>query len=287
MTETTTNFASKAIKLAGERTEKTRKILRRNRLAYLGLHGMAFDQAKSGMQKLRGERETLLQDMIAKGEDIEVGAVNLFKTTQSKAGNIAEQGRARVWNILPGATVNRVEELEAELEAAKAKLTEMSVKTKAKAKAKKTAAKKKTVKKVVASKPVPKTINAAPEKPATATTAPAAKPAAKTQPRHIPYFNDVKRYDPLANEDIVRKIVNHCGIALSSQDARYVACSDETERNRVRDSWLKKKLGVEGSDVDLDKKVQNVCSIMQRDNMKNRVTFYYLAAKAERKLGTL
>ena len=102
-----------------------------------------------------------------------------------------------------------------------------------------------------------------------------------------PSFDDVKRYDPLANEDIVRKIVNHCGIALRSEDARYVSCSDETERNRVRDSWIKKKLGLTGTDAELDKKVQNVCHLMQRDQRKNRVTFYYLIAKAEGVLASL
>jgi len=97
----------------------------------------------------------------------------------------------------------------------------------------------------------------------------------------------VKRYDPLANEDIVRKIVNHCGIALNSEDARYVACSDESERVTVRESWLKKKLELAGSDTDLDKKVMEICSLMQRDQKKNRVTFYYMLAKKERKLDTL
>jgi len=44
----------------------------------------------------------------------------------------------------------------------------------------------------------------------------------------------------------VKKIVDHCGIALQSRDGLFVACSDETERNTVRDSWLIKKLGLTG-----------------------------------------
>ncbi|NNE59213.1 MAG: DUF2853 family protein [Hellea sp.] len=106
-------------------------------------------------------------------------------------------------------------------------------------------------------------------------------------PRHVPYFLDVKRYDPFASEEIVRKIVNHCGIALNSEDARFVACSDEAERVTVRESWLKKKLELTASDTDLDKKVMEICSLMQRDQKKNRVTFYYMLAKKERKLEAL
>ena len=117
--------------------------------------------------------------------------------------------------------------------------------------------------------------------------APSTQAEPRKEPRHIPYFNDVKRYDPLASEDVVRKIVNHCGIALRSEDARFVACSDESERATVRDSWLKRKLGLEGDDAALDKKVLEVCSLMQRDQRKNRVTFYYLLAKKERKLESL
>lgn len=86
---------------------------------------------------------------------------------------------------------------------------------------------------------------------------------------------------------MVKKIVNHLGIALNSQDASLVACSDETERNTVRDSWLKKKLELEGEDADLDAKVMAVCETMKDDKNKCRVTFYYLLAKAEDKLGAL
>ena len=107
------------------------------------------------------------------------------------------------------------------------------------------------------------------------------------EPRHIKYFETVKKYDADASEDIVKKIVNHLGIALNSKDASLVACSDETERNTVRDSWLKKKLELTGDDEALDAKVMAVCETMKDDRNKCRVTFYYLLAKAEDKLGAL
>lgn len=120
--------------------------------------------------------------------------------------------------------------------------------------------------------------------------APAAEeaPAAEAkEPRHVKYIENVRKYDADAAEDVIKKIVNHLGIALNSVDASLVACSDETERNTVRDSWLKKKLGLEADDAELDGKVNAVCETMKEDKRKSRVTFYYLLAKAEGKLGDL
>jgi len=166
--------------------------------------------------------------------------------------------------------------------------------------AKKPAAKKTVVKKATAKTPTPQKILSEAEAPKETALDVAAKTEAISKapsiepkltstetPRHISYFIEVKRYDPLADEDVVRKIVNHCGIALRSEDARNVACSDESERTTVRDSWLKKKLGLTAEDADLDKKVLEVCTLMQRDQKKSRVTFYYLLAKKEGLLGSL
>ncbi len=300
MTDTPKNIVAKAKKLAEDSAESTRKQLRRNTLAYIGLHGVAYEQAQERLAEFRTNRKDFFESLVKKGEEIEAQAAGIFSNVKDKAEDKVHETSDRIWDMMPGATVNRVEELEAELAAAKAKLEKLNKSTKAtvkKAKAKavktvKTAATKTASK--VAAKPAEKAAAQTKAKPKSASkpaqTAAATKTAdtAKSdEARHIPYFNDVKRYDPLANEDVVRKIVNHCGIALRSDDARFVACSDEAERNRVRDSWLKKKLEVTGTDVELDKKVQNICSIMQRDNRKNRVTFYYLAAKAERKLDVL
>lgn len=123
--------------------------------------------------------------------------------------------------------------------------------------------------------------------PAPAEEAPAADTGEEKEPRHIKYFETVKKYDADAAEDVVKKIVNHLGIALNSKDASLVACSDETERNTVRDSWLKKKLGLEADDAALDAKVMAVCETMKDDRNKCRVAFYYLLAKAEDKLAAL
>jgi len=87
---------------------------------------------------------------------------------------------------------------------------------------------------------------------------------------------DVQRYVPNADDAAVN--------ALQSQDASLVACNDKTERDRVRDSFLKKNLGLSGSDADLDQAVQDVCQQMHADRDKARVTFYYLLAQKHGKL---
>ncbi len=161
------------------------------------------------------------------------------------------------------------------------------VKTEAKPVAKKEAASKKAApKKVTPKKAAPK--KAAEKKPAAKKPA-VKKPAAKKDDvaRHIPYWEAVQKYDAKADEDVVRKIVNYCGISLNSRDGKFVACTDETERNTVRDGFIKKKLGLKGDDADLDAKVMAVCEQMKKDRLKNRVIFYYLLAQNEKMLGDL
>lgn len=155
---------------------------------------------------------------------------------------------------------------------------------------KKSQTKKKPAKKTTSSKRT-KPVNT-PAKPApvsatraTATTPPL--PADKTDDKYAGFIADVHRYDHEADTAIITKIVNHLGIALRSRDGQFVACSDETERQTVRDSWLVKKLGVTGDTSELDAKVMAICETMQKDRMKNRVTFYYLLAKNEGKLAAL
>ena len=84
-------------------------------------------------------------------------------------------------------------------------------------------------------------------------------------------------------------ITKYLGASLNNKDAKYVACGDETERNTVRDSFLKKKLGLKDDNEVLDAKVVAVCDEMKaaKQRMKDRVSFYYLLAKNEGKLGDL
>jgi len=96
------------------------------------------------------------------------------------------------------------------------------------------------------------------------------------------YFTNVKKYDPKARKPVVQGIVKYCGVSLRSRDASLVACSDEAELKRVANGFVTKKLGRTSGQMDL---VKDVCQDMKGERFKNRVTFYYLAAKKARKLG--
>jgi hypothetical protein len=93
------------------------------------------------------------------------------------------------------------------------------------------------------------------------------------------YTKDIAKYTDTCDEACVAGIVRHCGIALQSRDASMVSCSDESERARVRDSFLKKKLGRTEPDAELDAAILEVCDRMKDTRQKSRVTFYYLLAQ--------
>lgn len=100
------------------------------------------------------------------------------------------------------------------------------------------------------------------------------------------YLADVQRYDSRADAGAVEKIVKHLGIALRSRDASLVSCSDQSELDRVRESWCMKKLGAT-DEGECDNVIGQVCETMKEDRNKQRVTFYYLVAKSMDKLGDL
>ncbi|MDX2288058.1 MAG: DUF2853 family protein [Hyphomicrobiaceae bacterium] len=101
------------------------------------------------------------------------------------------------------------------------------------------------------------------------------------------YIDDIGQFAKPVNEKAVAGIVKHLGIALKSKDASLVSCSSKDELDRVRDSWLKKKLGLTDSDKVLDAGIKEVCETMKSATRKHRVTFYYLLAAKYGKIDTL
>ena len=101
------------------------------------------------------------------------------------------------------------------------------------------------------------------------------------------YGEDVAKYTESVDEAAVAGIAKHLGIALRSRDSSLVACSDKSETERVRESWLKKKLALTDDDATLDAAVEGVCAKMSGDPTKHRVTFYYLLAEQYGKLTDL
>ena len=122
---------------------------------------------------------------------------------------------------------------------------------------------------------------AAPAAEATPAPAPAAKEAAADESE---YLRVTREYDAEVDPAIVTKIEKYLGASLKNRDAKYVACSDETELETIVKGFMKKKMGIEDKDAAMEK-VKAVCLTMKPTRMKNRVTFYYLLAKNEGKLG--
>ncbi len=97
---------------------------------------------------------------------------------------------------------------------------------------------------------------------------------------------DVKKYDAKADDAVISGIVKYCGIALRNRDSSLVSFSDKAETDRVRNNFLKKKLGLTQSDAVLDAAIAKVGERMKADRTKNRVTVYYLLAAELGQLGT-
>lgn len=98
------------------------------------------------------------------------------------------------------------------------------------------------------------------------------------------YFADVKSYAGECDEAAVSGLVKYLGIALRNKDSSLVAAGDPKELVRLRDNFLKKKLGLAGSDDELDAGVAEVMAAMKGDTSKQRVTVYYMLAKKYGKL---
>ena len=92
------------------------------------------------------------------------------------------------------------------------------------------------------------------------------------------WSEDVKKHVPDADDQAIAGIVRHCGIALQSRDASLVSFTDKSELERVREKFLKKKLGLSMSDDELDGAIATIGDKLKDVRNKNRVTVYYLLA---------
>ena len=81
---------------------------------------------------------------------------------------------------------------------------------------------------------------------------------------------DVRKYAPDADEAVIGGIVRFCGIALNSRDGALVAFSDQDELARVRDSFLKKKLGLKQANEALDAAISEVGKRLKGVRNRNR-----------------
>ncbi len=90
-------------------------------------------------------------------------------------------------------------------------------------------------------------------------------------------LEDVKKYDPKPDEELLRELVSIYAIVLRNADSAYVACSQKDELERVKKNFLLNKLFVDLSDEEMDQVLKEVCQTIK--GKKLRTTFYYLLTK--------
>ena len=69
------------------------------------------------------------------------------------------------------------------------------------------------------------------------------------------------------------------GLFRQSLNSSLLSFTDKEEVARVRNNFLKKKLGLTQSNSELDKAIMVAADKMKGDRTKNRVTVYYLLAE--------
>jgi hypothetical protein len=98
------------------------------------------------------------------------------------------------------------------------------------------------------------------------------------------YIADVKKYTSKVDEAAVAGLAKTYALVLGKPDSKWVAAGDAAEVGRVRDNFLKKKLGLKDPDTALDAAIASVLDKLKADRTKSRLTVYYLLAEHFKKL---
>ncbi len=98
------------------------------------------------------------------------------------------------------------------------------------------------------------------------------------------YKNKMKEIEPNFDAELLEKITKSLGPSIYKKDSETISCSQPSELERVRKNFLKMKLGLDKSDEELDKAIQEVCEKMGKSNRnKYRALFYYFLIKKFKK----
>ena len=119
---------AKATQKVETKTLKATALLRKGTLAYIGLYGAAFDRAKFRVSQVRGATDGLFDTLVVKGEEIEGKATVFAKGAQDKVTETFSTTTSKMRGVLPTASNDRVEELEAEVAKLNKKIAAMAKK---------------------------------------------------------------------------------------------------------------------------------------------------------------
>jgi len=90
------------------------------------------------------------------------------------------------------------------------------------------------------------------------------------------YNSKIKEIDSSYDAELLTKVTKGLGPSIYNKDAEAIACSDSGELDRVRDSFLRKKLALTNDTAELDAAIKEVCEKMGSSNRnKYRAIFYY------------
>lgn len=79
------------------------------------------------------------------------------------------------------------------------------------------------------------------------------------------------------DDELLVKVTIGLGPSIYNKDSEVIACSQKSELERVRENFLKKKLGLTQSDDELDQAILEVCQeIGSSVRNKIRAVFYTL-----------
>lgn len=93
------------------------------------------------------------------------------------------------------------------------------------------------------------------------------------------YQQEVKKNNLGLGDEYVAKICKSLGPAIYRADTEIVACGDKSELDRIRNNFLKKKLGLTDANSVLDEMIGRVCVKLGTSNRrKYRALFYGLLA---------
>jgi len=93
------------------------------------------------------------------------------------------------------------------------------------------------------------------------------------------YQAEAKKLNLNLTDEYIANIAKSLGPAIYRADTEIVACGDKSELDRIRNNYLKKKLGLELPKEELNEMLQRVCVKLGTSNRrKYRALFYGLLA---------
>ncbi len=94
------------------------------------------------------------------------------------------------------------------------------------------------------------------------------------------YQEENKKLGLGLSDEYIANIAKSLGPAIYRADTEIVACGDKSELDRIRNNYLKKRLGLDKPNEELDAMLKKVCEKLGTSNRrKYRALFYALLAK--------